>query len=275
MEVRDAGRRKRADKTRRDETVPGLFRAGAQTGLPEYKRKYHGEWPDRSKAIFALDGGIMLKYDHIMFDMDGTFVDSRNFHGLAFQRYFKQCGKDVDMEAVKDALGVTILDIFHRIGITGAEEEKAFDHLAEFYLTDADDLILEIPFGDRAKETFSALHEKGYRMSVVTNSFTELTEKILELHGIGYCFAEVAGADRHSLDKEQRCRSLLEKYGVDAGRALYVGDAERDIEIANTIGCDSCFADVPIGWAKDKRRVYEELKPTFTVQALDGLMDFL
>ena len=114
----------------------------------------------------------MRKYDHIMFDMDGTFVDSRNFHGRAFPRYFKQCGREVDMEAVKDALGVTILDIFHRIGITGEEEDRAFDHLAEFYQTGADDLIMEIPFGEQAKETFFALHEKGYQMSVVTNSFT-------------------------------------------------------------------------------------------------------
>ena len=217
----------------------------------------------------------MRKCDHIMFDMDGTFVDSRNFHGRAFQRYFKQCGREVDMEAVKDALGVTILDIFHRIGITGEEEDRAFDHLAEFYQTGADDLIMEIPFGEQAKETFFALHEKGYQMSVVTNSFTELTEKVLQLHGLRHCFVEVAGADRHSLDKEERCRNLLKKYGVDAGRALYVGDAERDIEIANIIGSDSCFADVPIGWAKDKRRIYEELKATYTVKALGGLTDFL
>ena len=116
-------------------------------------------------------------------------------------------------------MGVTILDIFHRIGITGEEEDRAFDHLAEFYQTGADDLIMEIPFGEQAKETFFALHEKGYQMSVVTNSFTELTEKVLQLHGLRHCFVEVAGADRHSLDKEERCRNLLKKYGVDAGRA--------------------------------------------------------
>lgn len=217
----------------------------------------------------------MQKYDHIMFDMDGTFVDSRNFHGRSFQRYFKKWGKDVDMEAVCDALGVTIADIFHRIGITDEEEEKAFDHLAEFYQADADDLILEIPFEKHAKQTFFTLHQMGCQMSVVTNSFTELTEKILELHGIAQCFTEVAGADRHSLDKEERCLNLLEKYGVEAGRALYVGDAERDIEIANIIGCDSCFANVPIGWAKDAQAVLRDLKPTYVIHSLDELVPLL
>lgn len=218
----------------------------------------------------------MLKYEHIMFDMDGTFIDSRNFHGLAFQRYFKSLGKNVDMEAVKDALGVTVADIFRRVGIRGAEEERAFDHLAEFYKTGAaDDLIAQIPFGPHAKETFLALHQAGYRMSIVTNSFTELAEKILELHELQEYFAEVAGADRHSLDKEGRCRAILGKYGVDADRALYVGDAERDIEIANTIGCDACFADVPIGWAKDPEALVHRMAPAYVICDLGELQALL
>jgi len=218
----------------------------------------------------------MQKYDHIMFDMDGTFTDSKDFHGRSFQRFFKTLGREVPVEDVKDGLAVTVVDIFRRVGITAeGETEEALARLKDFYRTSADDLIMEIPFAPGAKELFKSLRAGGYRLSVVTNSYQELTERIIELHGLSRCFAEIAGASPHSLGKEERCAGLLARHGVMPARALYVGDAERDIEIANDIGCDSCFVDTPIGWAKEPERLIREQKPTYVTHSLAELAEVL
>lgn len=217
----------------------------------------------------------MRKYDHIMFDMDGTFADSREFHGKSFQRYFNTLGKEVAAEDVRDGLGVTVADIFRRIGVTGAAADDALRGLPEFYHASADDLIMEIPFAPGAEETFRALCAHGYSLSVVTNSYTELTKRILELHSLADCFVDVAGASQHSLGKEERCVELLKRHGAKPARALYVGDAQRDIEIANDIGCASCFVDAPIGWAEDPQRVIREQKPTYVVKRFEELKELL
>lgn len=218
----------------------------------------------------------MRSYDLIMFDMDGTFADSKDFHGRSFRRYFKTLGRDVPAEDIKDGLAVTVADIFHRVGLTEREEiDKALAGLGDFYCAGADDLIADIPFASGAKVLFQTLCDGGYRLSVVTNSYQELTERILALHGLSHCFAEVAGASGGSLGKEERCAALLEKYGVEKNRALYVGDAERDIEIANDLGCHSCFVDAPIGWAKDPEALIRTQKPTYVIHNFAELKELL
>ncbi len=214
----------------------------------------------------------MRKYDHIMFDMDGTFADSRDFHGLSFARYLKRLGRDVSAEEVKDGLAVTVTDIFRRVGITSKEEvEHALAGLGAFYKRGADDLIVDLPFAPGAKELFHTLCARGYGMSVVTNSYQELTERILHLHGLTHCFIGVAGASSDSLGKEERCADILKRHGIPPERALYVGDASRDIEIANDLGCASCFVDAPIGWEKDPQRLVREQRPTYVLSSLAEL----
>lgn len=218
----------------------------------------------------------MQKYDHIMFDMDGTFADSRDFHGASFARYLKTLGRDVSAEEVKDGLAVTVVDIFHRVGITSEREvEHALAGLGAFYTTGADDLIVGIPFAPGAKGLFHMLCARGYGLSVVTNSYQELTERILHLHDLNHCFIEVAGASRDSLGKEERCADLLKRHGIPPERALYVGDARRDIEIANDLRCASCFVDAPIGWEKDPERLIREQRPTHVISSLAELAHVL
>lgn len=50
------------------------------------------------------------------------------------------------------------------------------------------------------------------------------------------------GAGLHSQDKEERCLNAKKSLHAKPDEILYIEDTERDIEIANTLGFDSCFA---------------------------------
>jgi Predicted phosphatases len=215
------------------------------------------------------------KYSLILFDMDGTFTDSKNFHGLAFPRFFKMIGRDVDLEFIKKSLGITIKDIFNKIGITEDEESVIFRKLSSFYQNDAEDLIREVPIGKNSRYIFEKLYNSGYFLAVVTNSLQTLADQVLKVHNLARYFVKVVGADMQSLDKKNRCLSLLEQLDMPANQALLVGDSENDIALANFIGCDGCFAKTKIGWAKDPQQVIENQHPKYIIDDLINLQEFL
>ena len=218
---------------------------------------------------------MLKKYSLILFDMDGTFTDSRNFHGLAFQRFFKMIGRSVDLEFIKKSLGITIKDIFSQIGITDAEENDIFRKLSSFYQNDAEDLIREIPLGKNARNIFGKLYKNGYLLAVVTNSFQTLADQVLKAHDLAGYFVKVVGADMHSLDKKNRCLSLLKQMEISAARTLFVGDSENDMALANLMGCDACFAKTEIGWAKNPQQVIENQHPKYVINDLINLQELL
>ena len=46
------------------------------------------------------------QYKIVMFDMDGTFIDSRKFHAEVFYRFFQQRIMPVSMKDVEAGIGI-------------------------------------------------------------------------------------------------------------------------------------------------------------------------
>lgn len=211
----------------------------------------------------------MKKYKCILFDMDGTFIDSRNFHARAYHRFFNKYCKSVEMDAVKNAIGPSTKSLFDNLQVPA--DDKMFDKLCEFYTNEADDLIRDIPVIKGAQEVFSQLIDKDYKIAVITNSMQQVTERILYLHNLSEYFSIVAGANQHSLDKRSRCADAIKALNANPDEVLLVGDMERDIEIANELGYDSCFTDTEIAWCEDYEYMLEALRPTYTIHTFEEL----
>ena len=54
----------------------------------------------------------MNRYDLVMFDMDGTLMDSKVFHQEVFYRFLNEYVKPVTREEVEKGLGATVREIF-------------------------------------------------------------------------------------------------------------------------------------------------------------------
>ena len=216
----------------------------------------------------------MPKYDLLMFDMDGTFIDSAHFHISAYHRFFEKHKIDVKLGDTILGLGFTIEDFFHNIGVPDERIDEVYEKLWRFYADDVDDLIREIPLAIGAKEVFRELKNRGYRMSVVTNSLQPVADRILTVHGLKDCFEAVEGATQQESDKEKRCGHVRDNH-CKKGRIMLVGDAGRDIEIANTAGWDSCLAVGEIGWAADPQDVIERFGPTHVIHEFPELLNIL
>ena len=53
----------------------------------------------------------MSRYDLVMFDMDGTLMDSRAFHQKVFYRFLNQYVGNITEEEVRRDIGATVREI--------------------------------------------------------------------------------------------------------------------------------------------------------------------
>lgn len=71
----------------------------------------------------------MNRYDFIMFDMDGTIMDSRDFHRDVLHRFFNQYVGPVSKEDVEIGMGATVWDIFRFFDVDQSRWEVLFYNL--------------------------------------------------------------------------------------------------------------------------------------------------
>lgn len=215
------------------------------------------------------------QFELVMFDMDGTFISSREFHTQVFTRFFNGFVMPVEYDEVRKGMGNTVWTIFESFHVSRERFEQLFWQLDGFCRTEILDLVKEITLAGDVKETLVRLKSRCYQTALVTNSMQGVTESILNYFGLSDLFDMVVGADIESATKHARCEKVRESLHCSAVKTVYVGDAETDIQLAMDLGYGSCFADTAISWAKDRYFIYEKMKPDFAIRALKELPECL
>lgn len=216
----------------------------------------------------------MNRYDLVMFDMDGTLMDSKSFHYEVFYRFLNERVMPVTREQVERGLGTTVREIFDSVGVKEERMESLFQELNVFCSSaGVAELARKIPAAKGIREMLEGLKAKGIRRALVTNSMETVTRQMLAAHGLSDCFEMISGADFYSLDKVERCSKVKKTLGAE--RILYVGDAENDMELADSQGYDACFARLPFGWCKDAERLQQKWRPVIVIEQLEKLLNYV
>ena len=77
----------------------------------------------------------MSRYDLVMFDMDGTLMDSRAFHQKVFYRFLNRYVGNITEEEVRRGIGATVREIFDSAGVPEENLKELFVKLDEFCRT--------------------------------------------------------------------------------------------------------------------------------------------
>lgn len=184
----------------------------------------------------------------IIFDLDGTLINSAPDLALAVNYMLKELGKSTYSEAlIHEWVGNGALTLVSR-ALSGAKEidesldkafvDKALKIFLDFY---AQNLCNDTVTYENVPQTLNSLKEQDYTLAIVTNKPFDFVAPILEGLKMHTLFEFILGGDSLN-EKKPHPAPLLhvcEHFNVAAETCIMVGDSKNDILAANACGMQS------------------------------------
>jgi len=177
----------------------------------------------------------------VIFDLDGTLVESAGEIAHALARAFESLGlAPLPKTAVEQMIGrgvrVLIERALSRIGAQGVDLDEAVARFETHYGATVGTSASLFP---GAKEGLDLLAARGMPMAVVTNKPRYFTLQLLERLDIARHFAAVVAGDDGHVRKPapDMVVAAARALGVEPEEALMIGDSDNDTVAARAAGC--------------------------------------
>ncbi len=181
----------------------------------------------------------MKPYRLLVFDWDGTLVDSRASIVACMRLALEEAGLNPPPDSViAQIIGLGLQEAVGRL-VPEATPPQRFlvtERYRQHYLRDAAETVC---FFSGAVETLERLKEEGYLLGVATGKSRRGLNHALEWHEVTHLFDATGCADEtRSKPHPQMLLELMERLAVEPERTLVVGDTEFDLLMAANAGVD-------------------------------------
>lgn len=182
-----------------------------------------------------MEDGVSVKA--VLFDIDGTLVDSNGFHVEAWDEAFRSHGTDVPRAAIAGQIGKGGDLLVRTLAPDLPDAQGEAIREAHDAIFKADYLRRVRPF-PQARALIERVHARGQRVVLASSASRAELDHYVDLLGIGEMIDAATSAD----DVEQAkpapdiFGTALKKAGVAPDEARAVGDSPFDIESAGKAG---------------------------------------
>ena len=189
----------------------------------------------------------------IVFDLDGTLIDSR--HDLADAAnalIVERGGEPLPVERIAEMVGEGAAVLVRRaLAASGLDSESA-GALPRFLALYDERLLNHTTVYDGIAEALRALQSRAM-LAVLTNKPTAASQRILEGLGVAGAFRWVAGADSPFPRKPDPAalHDLMRRAGAGPNETIMVGDSAIDLRTARAGGVRICLARYGFGYRID------------------------
>ena len=218
----------------------------------------------------------------VLFDMDGTLVDSEKLWDVAMQKLYAKFGAEMTAEVRESTVGGSAESVMKIVYTDlGLEQDPADMAATADWLHVITGELFEagLPWCDGAQELLDALHAAAVPMALVTNTRRGLAERALDSIGRHYFTASVCGDEvangKPAPDPYRKAAALL---GFDPVQCLAIEDSVTGALSAENAGCPVLVVpndvEVPVTVRRRHigtlsgldvarlREIYGELQPT-------------
>lgn len=174
----------------------------------------------------------------VIFDVDGTLIDSVDLHAQAWQEAFQVFGRDVPFDDVRQQIGKggdQLMPVFFSGREIAAFGKELEEYRGELFSRKYMPLVRVFP-GVRA--LFQRIKQDGMKIALASSAKEEELEQYLEMMKVGDLVETKTSSDDAERSKPHPdiYEAALKKLGVDAGDAIMVGDSPYDAQAAGKIG---------------------------------------
>ncbi|MEL9940860.1 MAG: HAD family hydrolase [Ignisphaera sp.] len=209
----------------------------------------------------------------VVFDLDGTLVDSVEVHVYAWKEACKALGivkgaedEEKFVEFVRGLVGLAPIDIAYNITKDMQMAQRLAEVKQRIYLSKIGEVKI-FPGVDKALEN---LKKMGLRIAIASSVPRKVIESVIKANNIARYIDAYVGSDEVSKRKPdpEMFLKALERIGVEPTNAVIVGDTEYDIAPANRIGAVSIL----ICW---RRCLETKASPRFIAKNIDDVVNII
>lgn len=205
----------------------------------------------------------------IIFDWDGTLMDSVGLIVDAMRYSAQQQGLTVTDDATKSIIGIALVDAFPMLFPNDSDKyDELLATYSDYYVKHCDNDKLF----DGVKELISDLHAQGKTLAVATGKKRKGLERVLPNSGIEPFFTVTKTADETaSKPNPLMLEKILRETSKTVEEAVFVGDSIHDIRMANALKMNS----IAVSYGCEKSDVLAKENPTALVNSVKELEKIL
>lgn len=198
----------------------------------------------------------MFNYEYVVFDLDGTLLDTSEGIILAVTNTMKEYNRKIPNRKILESLiGPPMQTSFKKLySISDTEAMEMANVFRKFYMNDSF-LLKAIPY-EGIYDLIERLVYNKIKIGIATYKREDYAVRLLRANNFDKFTNHMYGSDfAGKLKKEDIIYHCLDKMKcVDIRKAVYIGDSKSDMEAATKAGID--FIAVTYGFGfKDKNEI--------------------
>ncbi len=216
------------------DAVPEADIVFARSMLKSYcnENKIPSFWYDNYGDIVTR---LNRAYKGIVFDLDGTLIDSFSAIYESFNYTMEKLGlPQYSYEDVLKTIGLPLEDVM--AGIHGVDDSA---HAVSMFRSHYEEIYLDkTTLLHGVQQVVEKLYHDGYRMAVSTNKLGKYSRSLLEHLGIGKYFKTIVGIGDGLRNKPypDTIEKILSEFGLPKDEVVYIGDSLIDAQTAVNAG---------------------------------------
>jgi len=203
---------------------------------------------------------------HVIFDFDGTLVDSLEIFVSSWNSLTKKYNlKEIQPSDVEILKKLSLKQRIKQLDFSMYKVPIIAPKLYNLYHKS----LHELRLFDGVKDMLHQLDHKGYQTSIISSNSRENILSFLKRNNITsidnvLCSSSILG-------KDKLLNRYLREHNLNPSEVIYVGDEQRDILACQKTGVKIIW----VGWGYDSIEVVKKEKPDYQVSTPSEILDLI
>lgn len=174
----------------------------------------------------------------VIFDIDGTLVDSNRLHAESWAETLASFGYSVTADEVQPLIGMggdKLLPALIGVDIDSENGKKYSEHRTELFFREYLPRVRAFP---GARALAERLRKDGYRLVTASSASEEELEKLLAVAGVEDLLSDTTSSDDAERSKPDPdiVQAAVKRSGLAAADLIMLGDTPYDVEASLRAG---------------------------------------